>query len=396
MLQNVSPLQIKMFDEFSVKNAHFQYPSGTKKNRQLTTLVAYLLANRNVEVSREKLYEVLWPQEGNSGGALRNLVYRARQAFAPFFPGEKVDCILLKNNTYAWNPDIPCTLDIDAFDENYRKATAATDDDAKYAYLKEAARLYAGDFLADMQESEWVAFASMYYQRKYMECILCICDYLKAHARYEEILDLVDGIGKVDRMYEKIHEYYLEALLATGQSQRAMDYYYYVVDLFYCKLGVDVTGALHDVYTRIVEVIPDYKVSIRNLEDRLREDTQPSGSFYCNYEVFKNIYRFNARSIRRARNARFLILLSLEDRRAGSHQGEEMAQQMEMLKQIIFEQLRRNDVFTRFSATQFSVILSAQNQDNCMIAINRIVERYNHKNKCADIRILWDVKQIEG
>lgn len=397
LLKDIQPLQIKMFEKFTVSNEHFEYPTGKKKNKQLSTLVAYLLANRNIEVSREKLFETLWAEENsNPGGALRNLVYRARQAFAPFFPQQKVDCILLKGNTYAWNPEIPCVLDIDVFDDYYRKAGAAKDADEKYENLKNAISVYSGDFLSDMQDEEWVTFASMYYQRKYMECILGVCDYLKAHERFEEILDLVDSVNKVERMYEKIHEYYLEALLAMGQFQRAMDYYYYVVDLFYCKLGVDITGTLHDVYTRIVQVIPDYKVSIRNLEDRLREDTQPSGSFYCNYEVFKNIYRFNARSIRRARNARFLILLTLEDRRTSAAPSETMEQQMEMLKQIIFDQLRRNDVFTRFSATQFSIILSAQNENNCMIAINRIVQKFDQKNKQQNIRILWDVKQIEG
>ena len=91
-----------------------------------------------------------------------------------------------------------------------------------------------------------------------------------------------------------------------------------------------------------------------------------------------------------------MILLTLEDRRASAAPSETMEQQMEMLKQIIFDQLRRNDVFTRFSATQFSIILSAQNENNCMIAINRIVQKFDQKNKQQDIRILWDVKQIEG
>ena len=63
-----------------MKNGNYAFPQEKKKSKQVGLLFAYLLANRNVEISKSKLIEVLWPEEdsGNPEGALRNLVYRGR------------------------------------------------------------------------------------------------------------------------------------------------------------------------------------------------------------------------------------------------------------------------------------------------------------------------------
>ncbi|MDL2289688.1 hypothetical protein LJB83_02875, partial [Clostridia bacterium OttesenSCG-928-F22] len=149
-------------------------------------------------------------------------------------------------------------------------------------------------------------------------------------------------------------------------------------------------------YGQIIEMLPEYKVSIRNLEDRLREEDANAGSFYCNYDVFKNIYQINARSVRRARSVRFLVLLTLEtDVHNPEIQGK-IKTDMEILKKVIFEQLRRNDVFTQFSATQYSLILTAQNRDNCVTAITRLVNRFKQKSKDSPFELQWDMKQVEG
>ena len=56
-------LQIKMFGKFSMKNGNYAFPQEKKKSKQVGLLFAYLLANRNVETSKSKLIEVLWPEE---------------------------------------------------------------------------------------------------------------------------------------------------------------------------------------------------------------------------------------------------------------------------------------------------------------------------------------------
>ena len=81
-------LIIKMLGEFSIQNEYGHFTHINNKSLQITRLLAYLIANKDTEVSKEKLIDVLWPNENaaNPSGALRNLVYRARQILADFFP----------------------------------------------------------------------------------------------------------------------------------------------------------------------------------------------------------------------------------------------------------------------------------------------------------------------
>ena len=93
-------LHIQMFGEFHMKNDYYQYVPRSGKGGQVTTLITYLLANKDVEVSKEKLVDILWPEEeiSNPTGALRNLIYRARQELDNFFPNTHSPCILFRRN----------------------------------------------------------------------------------------------------------------------------------------------------------------------------------------------------------------------------------------------------------------------------------------------------------
>ena len=85
-------LIIKMLGEFSIQNEYGHFTHINNKSLQITRLLAYLIANKDTEVSKEKLIDVLWPNENaaNPSGALRNLVYRARQILADFFPKDTI------------------------------------------------------------------------------------------------------------------------------------------------------------------------------------------------------------------------------------------------------------------------------------------------------------------
>ena len=108
-------LYIKMLGEFSIKNGYNNFTHINNKSIQITRLLSYLIANKDTEVSKDKLIDVLWPEENaaNPSGALRNLVYRARQILADFFPkpedGQDTsenECILFSKSAYRWNPAI--------------------------------------------------------------------------------------------------------------------------------------------------------------------------------------------------------------------------------------------------------------------------------------------------
>lgn len=387
-------LQIKMFGKFSMKNGNYAFPQEKKKSKQVGLLFAYLLANRNVETSKSKLIEVLWPEEdsGNPEGALRNLVYRGRMEMKKFFVRNGQEAIVLNNNSYFWNTDISCQVDTDQFEAFCKQVSVGHDAEQKYQDCLRAVELYQGDFLEGHEDSQWVIFRSVYYKRLYTTCVQEACEALLKAERYQQVVELCDQAKLMEQMDLRVHEMKMAAYLKLNQPQNALDYYNQVANLCYSNLGMEVPDHLKELYELILQSLPTQKpVDVEELEKGLREEKLSSGTFYCNYDIFKNIYQINVRAARRALRSRFLVLLTLRESGTQEHIDDET----ETLRQVISEQLRKNDVFSQYNVAQYSVILAAQNIEGCEKAMRRIMDKYCQRRKFDTVTLEYEIKQIK-
>lgn len=394
MKKSSKTLQIKMFGKFSMSNENYSFPQEKKKSKQVGLLFAYLLVNRNVETSKSKLIEVLWPEEdsGNPEGALRNLVYRARMEMKKFFDGGDQEAIILSNNSYFWNTDVDCQVDTDQFEALCKQISVGQDALQKYDDCRQAMQLYQGDFLEEYEDAQWVIFRSVYYKRLYITCIHETCETLMHAEHYQKVVDLCDQAGLMEQMDLGVHEMKMLAYLRLGQPQNALDYYNQVANLCYSNLGVEVPENLKEIYELILQSLPTQKpVDVDELEKGLRETQLSDGTFYCNYDIFKNIYQINVRAARRALRSRFLVLLTLKEGGTQEHIEDET----ETLRQIISEQLRKNDVFSQYNVAQYSVILAAQNIEGCEKAMNRIMEKFYQRRRFESVALEYEIKQIK-
>lgn len=389
-------LKIRMFGEFSIQNKNYVFPQDLKKSQKVSDLLQYLIANKAVNITKENLMEVLWPNDssGNPQGALRNLVYRARQEMQNFFPSAKKELILLSDDTYEWNSKIPAEVDIYEFEECYKLAREEEDEQKKIEYYKRMIDLYKGEFLPKSSFNDWVVFRNIYYKRIYMQAVIAVCNNLENQHQFDEIIDLCDRVNMIDQMDERIHEIKISAYVKNGETQKAMEYYYFIIDFFSNKLGLDIAASMRSLYDKIIEVLPDYQVDMNNLENTLRENDQNKGTFYCNYDTFKNMYRLHARTYKRTKASRFLALLTLVDEEANHPFSQAIRTHMLILKKVIFDLLRKNDIFTQFSASQYSLILETQNVQNCELVMQRINDRFEKKAELNTIKLQWEIKQI--
>lgn len=396
-MKSKDPLKIRMFGEFSIRNKAHVFPEDAKKSQKVANLLEYLIANRSVEITKESLIDVLWPGDAsdNPAGALRNLVYRARQELEKFYPaGEKPELIVLRDDTYQWNTKVPMDVDIYDFEDAYEASRHTEDAKEKLAYYQKMIDLYRGEFLPKSMYIDWVVFRNVYYKRIYMQAVIGMCGHLDTLGQYDEIVDLCDHVNMIEQMDERIHEIKINAYIKNGEAQKAIEYYYFVIEFFSNKLGLDVSGSMRELYNKIIEMLPNYKVDLRDLEDTLREDETTDGTFYCNYDTFKNLYRLNARTYKRSKALRFLVLLTLEDTKSNHAYSQDIKKHMNILKRIIFELLRKNDIFTQFSASQFSLILETNSAENCEMVVSRIQDRFDKKRMADNVELIWEVRQI--
>lgn len=390
-------LHIRMFGEFSIENCNYQMTTSKQNGLTGFLLITYLLANRNSDVTTESLIDVLWPEEdiANPAGALRTLCYRTRKQLANFFPTEDFDLLVRTNNIYSWNFDSPCRIDVYEFESFYHRAVRESDPEKQFEYLEQAFEFYKGDFLPLFSHHSWVIFRNNYYGNLYVNCVNQMCHHLNEKKDFTAVLNLCEkALEYAPATDETLHKQKIYALLNLQKSQTALEYYHSILTLFNQKYGLDISESMFDVYQRILNCMPNQYQTMSALEANLRQrDTSP-GSFYCNFDVFQNIYQINLRAARRSQRLRFLILLTLTDSENNTLISTALREEMEVLQQVMEKRLRSNDVYTKSSICQYSLIIAAANEAGCDVVKNRLAEYYNKKKLHQNITLTIESKEI--
>ena len=162
----------------------------------------------------------------------------------------------------------------------------------------------------------------------------------------------------------KLYAYY-----KTGKTDLALSFYRQIVDYYYSKYGIEVSQRLKEIYEMILDTSPATQIDVEELEKSLTVDDNNDNTFYCDFDVFKNIYQINVRSARRSMKARILTLLTIVDT-SGCLDEKAIRQEADILREVISNSLRKNDVYSKFNMTQYSLILASPDLDLSLIHIS--------------------------
>ena len=280
----VNTMYIKMLGGFSITLGNQAVTENDGRTKKIWMLIEYLLANRKKDISQEKLIEVLW--EGEEGceapfNALKNLVYRARKVLARL-SDEKLEYIKFNRNTYSWNNDIPCVVDIEEFERNWSKASQPeAEKDARISHYNAAIALYEGDFLPKSSYSSWVVAKNAYYMSVYHECVGKLCELLAERDRYDEIITICENAVALYPFEEEIHRLLLTAYIKDGKQAKALSHYDYILNLFKKEMNVDLSNSLKSLRKEIVKSINAVETDLSIIKKDLREAYDVEGAFFA-------------------------------------------------------------------------------------------------------------------
>ena len=394
-MKKKNTLKIHLLGEFYIENNQNHFPQEIKKSKQLIVLIAYLIIFRHTVVTKNKLIEILWPNDesDNPEGALRNLVYRARREMVKFFPNSNKQCIISKGNTYAWNPEIDCIIDVDEMEHLCKLIEVESDLDKEYAYCMELMTRYNQEFMFEFLEEEWVILQKNYYDNVFMRTVEKVCKNQISHDRYQEIIQLCNQVEFKYYANNHIYEYKLYALYQINQTSTALSYYHKVIDIYYSKFGLEPTKNMKKIYRMLLERSIHKPVDVDELAQALVEQDDDQGTFYCDFDVFKKIYQMNVRSARRSSKLRYLVLLTLVNK-GEAISNDLLNKESDILKDVILADLRKNDVFSKCNPTQYSLIISTPSEEGCHKAVSRIIQRFEGKRQLDTLQIHYDIKNI--
>jgi len=378
--ENTVTINIRMLGGFEICADGHCIDESLNRTRQLWTLLKYLIAYRAEQVTLEDLTRIMWPDGDidNPAGALKNLVYRIRTILTKNNIPHARDMIIFESGVYKWNNDLPCEIDTEILMQMHK---AGMDESApvgeRISVLMRAVALYGGDFLAKSRREDWATTLVGRYRRIYIECVHTILSLLEAGGYEKEIEIVCAAAQAIDRYDEKVHLSLMHSLMRQGHNSRAIAHYNSVTDMFARELGSVLPSDMREFRHEMTRILRGKDTALDEIYLDLKETGKPSGAFYCEYEIFKNLYRLEARNAARTGKSIFICLLTVST--GNEHESPNSRRYGDIingLRDTIQKNMRMGDAFAKFSPTQFILMLPTPDHESCDIAINRLLRCY--------------------
>lgn len=397
-LPAVQPVEIQMLGGFSIRRGDRIISETDGRSKKVWMLIEYLVANRKVEISQDKLIELLWDDAEEIDApfnALKNLIYRARKQLKELAPAEKIEYIRFVRNTYAWNNETPTVVDVEQFEKLYREASSTEETDRRIMAYQGAIQLYQGEFLPKSSFTSWVIPKSAYYMSLYNECVQQVCILLKEQERYDEEIIICEKAVELYPFEEQIHKILLRAYLDAGLQSKAMGHYEYITELFYRELNVNISDSFRSLYREITSGGNSMEKDLTIIKRDLKEANESVGAFYCDYDVFKNFYRLQARSMMRIGQSIHVGLITLSDHNGDVPQERILRPAMDQLKSCIISSLRKGDVVSSYCEAQYVLILPMTTYENGEMVLKRILDKFHKTYRHDDVVVSTRLNAVD-
>ena len=388
---------VTMLGEFTISYKNKKIYDQSNRSKKPWNLIEYLVTNRGKNVSQEELTDLLWDknESDNPSGALKVLLHRARKSLEPVMQENGEELINLKRGEYSWNHEIVTKVDTDEFEELCKEASdTAKSPEERIELYNRALALYKGDFLPRNNEG-WVIPIASYYHKIFIGAVREIIALYYDAQDYEAIINICRKAISIEKLDEKLYFDLINALFKSGQQAEALKQYSDSTDMFYKKFGITPTDELKSLYKTIVKTTQSLETDIGIIKEALAEQGEAQGAFYCEYEIFKDVYQIEARACARSGDSIYLCLITLSSTTDEDPTIKVMNRAMDDLRFAVNETLRKGDVFTRYSVSQYVILLPTASYENVEMIMKRISSAFYRKYMKKDIGIQYKLQPLD-
>lgn len=353
-MENQLPeLKVNMLGRFSITYGEqpitFKRNSATKAVKLLQILLhSSLVEDRgSTGIPRAQLLDDLFGREelANVGNNLRVTVFRLRKMLIEAGLPE-YEYIVKEKGVFYWRSPMKVDLDVARFMELVREGEEEVDETRKMNLWEKACRLYKGELLPMQSGEDWVIMNSVHYKDKYSKILRRLCAFRKEQHEYDTI-QLYDATSK----------------------------------MFFEELGITPSERMMNQFQEMSERMGRKYHAAGEIKEDLKEPEYEDGAFYCSLPSFRDNYRLVRRLIERNGQSAFLMVCSLTDGNGHPMENREKLDVMSMeLHRAVKNSLRRGDSFSKYSPSQFLILLVGTSQENCDIIFRRIAARFTQKH----------------
>lgn len=371
-------LTIKTLGRFCITDGEKQLSDENLRSSMVLKLLVYIILYRDKDLSNEDIATAIWQGEEieNPAGALKNLMYRLRKSLNEYLGDEEY--ILTKKGGYAWNPQVPVSLDVEWLEHLVGEAKKEPSRDKAIENYETAIAYYKGDFVAKISDLHWVVTRSTYYHSIYLSAVKSLAEMYVQKKAYEELEKLCNEALQFETADEQLFCYQIEARMRSGKTALALETYEKARAIIEKELGLRKTIVLTKVYEELLALGKGNETQdIADIRADIAEENV-NGVFWCGYPVFKEICNLEARrSVRSGVNAQMVLFaISVGDRETDEVAEFRIKQGMIALEEIVTRSLRIGDVASKYSDSQMVILLSNCSEAQAEIVAGRIVDKF--------------------
>ncbi len=137
-------------------------------------------------------------------------------------------------------------------------------------------------------------------------------------------------------------------------------------------------------------------VDLKYLREFMSRADSGKGAYQLDLDNFHHVYNFIRRFIERSGRDVQTVLFTAYSESGTVREQNEIDTALEMLEQAIYTSLRRADVSTRYSSKQIIVLLMDADAEKGGMVANRIIDCFKKIYKGPDIRIEYDIAEMES
>ena len=396
MNEKLPILNVHMLGDFSVMYGNQPISFGKNTTTKAMKLLQILLYHGEQGISREKLLNALYVREelADASNNLRVTVHRLKKIIVDAgLPADEY--IHIKKGIYSWQAPMRVEVDVKRFVSLYKESKECTDKERKEELLTQVCQMYHGEFLPALSGEEWVLLESIQYKKIYSESLKELCESLMTKGEYEEVLALCESAC---RMYpfDEWQSVRIECFIRLKRFKEALKEYEDTAKLFFEELGITPSDRLLKQFDEMSNQMNHTNPrEINEIKERLKEDSDRGGAYYCSLPSFRDSYRLVSRMLERNRQSAYLMLCSITDGKGHPmEKPEKLAVMAEELQNSIQHSLRRGDSFTKYSSSQYLILLTGTNKENCGMIFDRLRKYFSREHKSWGKNLEYFVSSI--
>ena len=390
-------IQVRLFGSAQLRFGENSIDDKTDRSKKLWLMLAFLISRRPGRVSAAELSSVLWAsEEAASGGVLKTTVHRLRSLLDRLYPGAGHGLITQESGSYRWNSEVALEVDTECFEALCENAWKEPDELIRASMLEEAVELYRGQFMERLSGEAWVVPIAAHYHNLYIRAVSELLELLQKSGERDKILALAKRAVEIDPYQEEFHRALMRIYLESGEPKAAVELYEKLRRMMLSEFGVIPEESTRALYHSAVRRVNGHIIHVEHVREQLRETGAMPGCMVCDYEFFKVLYRAEARAIARNGSCVHISLVTITGENGEDLSQRSLERAMDNMENILRENLRKGDIVSRCSASQFVVMLPQANYENSCMVSERVLRVFSRRYPHSPARLDYSVWALES